>query len=111
MSKAEAVRRALKAGIEKPQEGSEWIKAKFGLDVPPKHFSIAKSQEKAREGKESSGRKPSGGKSQKEIEFGNGFVGKGDDGFVPTELMRELFVLVEKYGKAELKEALSVFGD
>ena len=99
ITKSEAVRRAVAEGVDKPQEGSAFIKEKFGLQVTPQHFSTYKSQQKAKEGKGSGGRS----KRLKEHERGNGFV--------PTELMRQMIVLVEEYGKAEVAEALSAFED
>jgi hypothetical protein len=62
MSKAEAIRRALAAGHEGPQEGTAYIHREFGIEVAPQHFSATKSQIKSREGpkkaKVKPGRKP-----------------------------------------------------
>jgi hypothetical protein len=60
MTKAEAIRRALAAGFEGPQEGTAYIRKEFGIEVAPQHFSATKSQMKnkptGRKGKP--GRKP-----------------------------------------------------
>ena len=45
VSKADAVRAALKEGVEKPQEASAWIKEKFGIEIAPQVFSSYKSQQ------------------------------------------------------------------
>ncbi|WP_152051846.1 thioesterase [Tautonia marina] len=49
MTKAEAIRRALAAGHEGPQEGTAYILKEFGIEVAPQHFSATKSQMKSRE--------------------------------------------------------------
>jgi hypothetical protein len=68
MSKAEAIRRALAAGFEGPQEGTSYIRKEFGIEVAPQHFTATKSQIKSREGgkmpKGRPGRKPKGVPSQ-----------------------------------------------
>src|SRR4051794_28185878 len=68
LSKAEAVRRALAAGHEGPQEGTAYIRDEFGIEVAPQHFSATKSQIKSREGarkaKGKPGRKPKGAPGQ-----------------------------------------------
>jgi hypothetical protein len=51
ISKAEAVRRAIGAGIKSPSKGSSYILEEFGMVVTPQHFSAAKSLMKQREGK------------------------------------------------------------
>jgi hypothetical protein len=48
MSKADAVRAALKAKQKKPVEGVAYIKEKFGIEVAPQMFSAYKSQFVAR---------------------------------------------------------------
>lgn len=62
MTKTEAIRRALAAGFEGPQEGTAYIRKEFGIEIAPQHFSATKSQLKSREGKAKSkgrpGRKP-----------------------------------------------------
>lgn len=60
MTKAEAIRRALAAGHEGPQEGTAYIRKEFGIEVAPQHFSATKSQIKSREGSKKGklGRKP-----------------------------------------------------
>lgn len=45
-SKSDAVRMAIAAGFDGPQEGSGYIQSQFGLDVSPEHFSAVKSADK-----------------------------------------------------------------
>lgn len=58
VSKADAVRAALSEGADTPPEGIAFIKAKFGIDITPAHFSSYKSQEKARLAKKAAGGVP-----------------------------------------------------
>jgi hypothetical protein len=51
VTKADAVRAALAEGADSPAEGIAFIKAKFGIDITPAHFSSYKSQQKAKAGK------------------------------------------------------------
>lgn len=46
ISKAAAIRRALAEGIGSPEEGVDFIRKTFGLDVSRQHFSASKSQTK-----------------------------------------------------------------
>lgn len=48
ISKAEAIRRALAEGLDMPEEGTEFIRKTFGLEVSKPHFSATKSQLKSR---------------------------------------------------------------
>jgi len=51
MSKSEAVRQTIAAGIDNPTEGSKHIKEKLGLQVTAQMFSTIKSQAKRKKGK------------------------------------------------------------
>lgn len=57
ISKVEAVRRALAAGKQSPEEGVSYIEEKFGIGMDRQHFSSVKSQLKKKEG---SGEAPEG---------------------------------------------------
>src|SRR5690349_9721936 len=46
ISKSEAIRRALAAGFEGPQEGTAYIRKEFGIEIAPGHFSAVKATEK-----------------------------------------------------------------
>jgi hypothetical protein len=50
MSKVDAVRAALAEGVESPEEGTEFIRKRFGIEIGRQHFSATKSQLKKREG-------------------------------------------------------------
>src|SRR4051794_33961981 len=56
VSKAEAVRRAVAAGADKPAEGVAYVKEHFGIDMGRKAFSLNKSQAKTREAKGRNGK-------------------------------------------------------
>jgi hypothetical protein len=43
ITKADAVRNAIKEGVEKPQEAVEWIKTKYGIEISTGMFSNYKS--------------------------------------------------------------------
>src|SRR5271157_1374812 len=48
MTKSQAVREALAAGIESPEEGVAWIRDKYGLEMKATHFSAVKAHERRR---------------------------------------------------------------
>ena len=50
LTKTEAVKRAIEEGVEKPQEGVDWIVSHFGEEyrMPPGQFSSYKSQLKSK---------------------------------------------------------------
>jgi hypothetical protein len=93
MSKAEAVRQAIAAGVDQPQEASAYIKEKFGLEVSPPMFSSYKSQMKKRQG----------GRGRRKAR-GNGPAGGVD-------LARKVKALVDEYGADAVKEMAEVFGE
>src|SRR4051794_15155379 len=60
ISKADAVREAIKEGVEKPQDGVSYVKEKHGLDITPQQFSTYKANDKKKAGAPPArrGRKP-----------------------------------------------------
>jgi hypothetical protein len=50
MSKVDAVRVALTEGIESPEQGTDFIRRRFGIEMGRQHFSATKSQLRNREG-------------------------------------------------------------
>src|SRR4051794_36800133 len=68
MSKTEAIRRAMAAGIETPEDGVDFILKNFGLELSRQHFSATrsklKSQEVEKKPKGKPGRKPKQAPSQ-----------------------------------------------
>lgn len=55
MSKADAIRAALRAGIESPTAASQYIRNRFGIEVSRTHFSAFKSNERKAENSETAG--------------------------------------------------------
>lgn len=51
ISKAEMVRVALAEGMEKPDDGVAFIKARYGIDLPKPMWSSYRAQQKARDKK------------------------------------------------------------
>src|SRR4051794_8332648 len=93
ISKADAVRAALKEGYEKP-EGVAFIKDRYGIDMHNQMFSSYKSQEKARAAKK--GAEPEGGSSTAGRPAGRG--GSSVNNGKAAELARAVKQLIELYG-------------
>jgi hypothetical protein len=55
MSKADAIRAALRAGIESPTAASQYIRNRFGIEVSRTHFSAFKCNERKAENPETPG--------------------------------------------------------
>lgn len=55
ISKADAVREALAQGKEGPEEGTDYIRSQYGIEMPRQMFSSYKAQEKARQAKKAGG--------------------------------------------------------
>lgn len=53
ITKAEAVRRAMAAGVDTPAEGAAYVKEHFGIEMDAKTFSLNRSQQRAREARQS----------------------------------------------------------
>ena len=66
VSKADAVRAALAHGMEKPDDGVAYIKAKFGIDLPKPMWSSYRAQIRARENR-SEGQAPKRGRKTKAV--------------------------------------------
>jgi len=106
ISKADAVRAALKAGHDKPQEASTYIKETYGLDVTPQVVSTYKSIDNKRKGKgKKRGRKPAaeaaaapGPKASSKPHMAN-----------PADLARGVKSLVETYGADAVRDMAGVF--
>jgi len=66
LTKTEAVRRALEEGVEKPQDGVDWIVSHFGEEyrMPPGQFSSYKSQLKSKAQGGNTERRGGGGSAQ-----------------------------------------------
>ncbi|QEL16924.1 hypothetical protein [Limnoglobus roseus] len=103
ISKADTVRKAMAAGKDNPTEGSIYIQAEFGLDVPPQVFSTYKTIEKKKaEGKPGRAAKPT-----EPTAAPNAKPVKGD----AVELVRQVKELVETYGADAVRDMTRVFAD
>lgn len=74
ISKAEAVRQTLAAGITKPKEASAYIQQTYGLAVKPQVFSAYKSlgRKKRKGGRRAAGRAAAGGAGGSSVELARG---------------------------------------
>jgi hypothetical protein len=104
VSKMEAVRQTLAHGIEKPQEGVDHIKEKFGLDVPTGIFSSYKSAINSKKGSTPGKR----GRKPKSATTGTSSV-SNDNGKNVLQLAQEVKALVGKYGADAVKGMADVF--
>ena len=110
VSKMEAVRQTLAAGIEKPQEAIAHIKEKFGLDVPAVVFSTYKSVINAKKGS-------TPGKRGRKAGSANGRVASmaatADGNFTGSgiQLALEVKALVGRYGADAVKGMADVFAN
>lgn len=56
ISKVDAVRRALAEGADTPEDGTDYIRKTFGIEMTRQHFSSTKSQLKSRGAKKGDGK-------------------------------------------------------
>lgn len=116
VTKTEAVKRALADGVTKPQDGVEYVREKFGLEMTAQAFSATKSllRKKGGEGA-GSGREaraaapaeqtlPGGG-----VNGGNGHVPRNGSPD-PVDLARQVKQLVAQYGAQAVKDMADVLG-
>jgi hypothetical protein len=90
ITKTEAVKRALADGVEKPSEGVEYIKTKFGIEMTNAAFSVNKNNLKKKEA--------GGGGQTKKTKAAP--TQNGDDGL---DLARSVRELVNQYGADKVK--------
>jgi hypothetical protein len=112
VSKMEAVRQTLAAGIEKPQEAVTHIKEKFGLEVPTAIFSSYKSAINAKKGT-TPGKRGRKAKSVSSIsgEARNSALSHGSSAGNGIHLAKDVKSLVEKYGAEAVKGMADVFAN
>jgi hypothetical protein len=111
VSKADAVRQALAAGMESPGDGVGFIKSNYGIDMTSQMFSSYKAQEKARQAKKADG-EPKGkpGRKPKAAPVEGIFTPpKAAKGSVIDDLSA-IKTLVAKLGVAEVKKIAELFG-
>jgi hypothetical protein len=108
VTKATAVREALKEGVENPQEGVAYIKEKFKIDITAQQFSTYKSIEKSKKagGNKKRGR-GRGGRPASGTASTDGKQASTD----PVELARQVKSLVKAYGAPAVSGMLAVLAD
>ena len=105
ITKSDAVRRALAAGIEGPQEGTAWIQKEFGIELSPSHFSAVKATEKKK------GDAPKGkpGRKPNVVEAGhagNPKAGKGDGDLL--DALSAMKPLIAQFGPDKVKKMVDL---
>jgi len=115
ISKAEAVRQALSAGMESPEDGVGFIKSNYGIELSKQMWSSYRAQQKARDGKkaESAG-VPKGKPGRKAASVSQlDKVVKTIQPAVGSSVISDLAAvkaLVEKLGVNEVVEIAKLFG-
>jgi hypothetical protein len=114
VSKAEAVRRALAAGSESPEQGVAYLLDNFGIVMDRQTFSANKSQEKARDAKkaEASRKSKPGRKPKAVVESHTAPVVKhrsnGESDLVGS--LETLKPLIAQYGPDKVKRLVDLLG-
>jgi hypothetical protein len=103
MTKADAVRSAIAAGVDKPADGAAYVREKFGLDVSPQQFSTYKSIANKKAGK-APGRR--GRKAAPPAAPTNGRRGSN-----PADLARQVKALIGQFGAVAVSDMVAVFAD
>lgn len=109
ITKSEAIRRAIKAGFDKPQAGCAWIQQQYDLYVNPQTFSSVKNEDRVAAGKTNKPKTAPSGPSvhtAKKVHL-NGLVTRT----TTLEMVRQIRVLVDQHGADAVKEAVAVFAD
>src|SRR4051794_30657535 len=104
MSKSDAVRAAIKAGVDQPTQGVKYGKGQYGIEVTNEQFSRVKSQDKQRGGAAPAkrGRKPKQDPAGSRV---------GNNSVNPADLARDVKRLVAQYGAAAVKDMAGVFAE
>ena len=116
-SKTDAVRQALAAGFEGPQEGTAYIRQEFGIEIAPPHFSAVKSQLKkkgdsgAADGRKGKRGRPKGSTS-KAVE---GYLAPppkpaASGGSDLLDAMEAMKPLIAQYGADQVKRIVDLLG-
>jgi hypothetical protein len=99
VSKAEAVRTALKHGVEAPADISAFAKDKYGLDIPAQQAGTYKAQIRAKQPQAS-------GETKKAIPAAAKHGGGGEtDLIIATEMLKPL---VKQHGADRLKKIVDL---
>lgn len=120
VSKADMVRAAIAEGMEKPDDGVAFIKAKFGIDLPKPMWSSYRAQQKARDQK-AAGASPSPKRGRKPKTADA--AATTSDSAPPTrarvtprgdgdllEALKSLKGLVSEHGVDKVKEMVDLLG-
>jgi hypothetical protein len=108
MKKSDAMREAIKRGIDKPQAASEFIKSEFGLDVTPQVFSSFKSISKKKGDTPSAVRVRRAKAATAVVAMQNGHAAATGGA---VDLAKQLKSLVTRYGADEVSGMLAVLRD
>jgi hypothetical protein len=113
ISKAEAVRKALAAGMDGPPEGTAYLQREFGIEMTSQMWSSYKSQEKARAAKHPEGMTGKPGRKPKAAIEGylapppkSSASGDGD----LLDAMEAMKPLVASLGKDQVKRIVDLLG-
>lgn len=116
VSKAEAVRQALAAGMESPGDGVGFIKSNYGIDMEKQAFSSYKAQAKARDAKHSDaepkgkpGRKPKAASVEGYLAPPPKPRAVGEEGDLIASL-ETLKPLIASYGADKVKRLVDLLG-
>lgn len=114
VSKAEAVRRAVAAGVESPAEGAAYVQEHFGIDMDNKTFSLNRSQQKIRDAKKQAAAKGKPGRKPIQAVEGDmasppkqGMAGGESELLAAMEAMKPL---VDSMGKEQVKRIVDLLG-
>lgn len=114
ISKAKAVRDALAHGYTTPEDGRNYVKRVYGIDITKQMFSSYKSQEKIRRAKAGlkgkSGRKPKGGVDQaaEADSYLSPKLAKGEANLL--DAMETMKPLVSNLGAEQVKRIVDLLG-
>jgi hypothetical protein len=112
VSKAEAVRQALAAGKEMPEEGVAYLLDNFGIVMDRQTFSSNKAQEKARQAKkaEASAKSKPGRKPKAAVEGHAAPVPKHRGNGDVLETLEALKPLIASHGADRVKRLVDLLG-
>lgn len=115
MSKADMVRQAMSAGMEKPEAGVAYVKEHFGVELAKPMWSSYRAQIRAREAKASGETRGAVPHSAIPVNFGadiraiKGLIESAGSGEQLKELAGTIGSLVQKYGVSGLSDLIDAF--
>jgi hypothetical protein len=112
ISKSEAARQAIAAGLDSPEEATNFIRKQFGIEMSKAHFSAVKSQVKA---KAAEGTPAPKGKPGRKPKAASGDVtlptkprAAGETALI--ESLETLKPLIAHYGATKVKRLVDLLG-